>query len=231
MLGRIINISTNPDFKQARKSAGFGKYLNGTYVHHSGAHDSVTLSPAVSFLNENKWLLKDIHQHPNDKMMLVLLIAGLEFSTTVDLLNINYLESLDYDVLKERHFNGEITKALTRFSVKVESLQFEEFENIIAFKGLNNLFERLFLLDLNCELDASESKIINNLLEGLQKEIRGEFDYVNSGILTFIEKLKGIKVPHKYSPEEDGDNITLLKIKTSNAELLKSERSVAKRIF
>ncbi len=232
MLSRIINISTNPDFKQSRKSQGFGKYFSGSASHNTDIHDSVTLSPALLFLNEIKWHLKDINQTQSEKMMLVFLVLGLEFSTTIDLLNLNYLDKLEYDVLKERELNGDFTKALARFSVKINPVNFEEFDDIVLFKGFKSLFDRLFLLDMDCELNASESKVIHNLLDGINGEIRYEFDYINSGILSFIEKLKGINVPRfKLLADGHGNSVTLLKIKTSNAEILKPERIVAKRIF
>ncbi|MBZ0198453.1 MAG: hypothetical protein K8H86_01200 [Ignavibacteriaceae bacterium] len=232
MLGRITNISTNPDFKQSRKSQDFGKYFSGSHTHNTGIHDSVTLSPALLFLNEIKWHLKDINQTQSEKMLLVFQAASFEFSTTVDLININYLDKLEYDVLKERELNDGFTKALARFSVKINPNSFEELENIILFRGFNNLFDRLFLLDMDCELDASESKVIDNLLDGIDGEIRYEFNYINSGVLTFIEKLKGINIP-RFKPlaDENGNLVTLLKIKTSNAEILKPERTAAKRIL
>lgn len=232
MLSRIINISTNPDFKHSRKSQGFGKYFGGSSAHNTEIHDSVTLSPALLFLNEIKWHLKDINQTQNEKMMLGFLVSGFEFSTTLDLLNVNYLDKLEYDVLKERELNGGFTKALARFSVKINPVNFEEFDDAALFKGFKSLFDRLFLLDMDCELNASESKVIHNLLDGLNEEIRYEFDYVNSGILSFIEKLKGINFPKlKLLNDGNGNSVTLLKIKTSNAEILKPERTVTKRIL
>lgn len=232
MLGRILNISTNPDLKQQRKSHGFGKYFAGGYSHRTDVHDSVTLSPALLYLNEKKWCLKEISQSPNEKMLLVFLVSGLEFSTTVDLLNISYIDRLKYDVLKEREYNGEKTKALAHFSTDVNIHSFNEFDDIIEFKGFKIFFDRLFLLDMDCELNATESKVIHNLLDGIKDEIRYEFDYINSGILTFIEKLKSIKLPRlAFITEEHGNVVTLLKIKTSNAKSHKPERTVTQRIL
>jgi len=231
MLGKIINISTNPDLRQQRRSHGFGKFFAGGYLHRELVHDSVTLSPALLYLNEIKWQLKEINNSSNEKMVLVFIVAGLEFSTTIDMLDISYLEGLNYDVLKEREHNGEKTKALAQFSAKVNYHSFEEFENIIEFKGFKIFFDRLFLLDMDCELNAYESKAINNLLDGINERICDEFDYINSGILTFIEKLKGIKLPRLAFVNEQGNLVTLLKIKTSNAEILKPERTVTQRIL
>jgi len=231
MLGKIINISTNPDLRQPRKSHGFGKFFAGGYSHSTDVHDSVTLSPALLYLNEIKWQLKVINHSSNEKLMVVFIAAGLEFSTTIDMLDISYIDRLNYDVLKEREHNGEKTKALAHFSAKVNYHGFDEFENVIEFKGFKIFFDRLFLLDMDCELNASESKAIDNLLDGINDRICDEFDYINSGILTFIEKLKGIKLPRLAFVTEQGNLVTLLKIKTSNAEILKPERTVTQRIL
>lgn len=231
MLGRIINISTNTELKQSRKSHGFGKYMASAYAHHNDVHDSVSLSPALIFLNENKWHLKDIEHLSPEKIMLFMVINGLELVTTIDLANLRYIQRLEYDILKERELNGEISKALAHFSVKLTHSKFEEFGELIIFNGLKSLFDRIFLLDLDCELNSSELKIIQNLLDGIYGDIQYEFDYLNSGIITFIEKLKGTKLSGQVFTPVSEDSVTLLKIKTSNAEISKPERIISKRML
>jgi len=128
-----------------------------------------------------------------EKIYVSFLFGGYEFQTTVDLSNITKLSSLDYTVMQEENLSqpGFVTSAA--FTVLLNKGMHEPSEAIIDLPGFKVLFRRLSNLNFLEELNVNNN-MLYELFDGIATMIAKEFDYLNSCLFTFLEKMTNMKI-------------------------------------
>jgi len=80
-------------------------------------------------------------------------------------------------------------------------------------KGLNQLFQRFFSLNLKNELNIYNYELIDTLLDGIYSTLQNDFSYLNGILINFLEKQTDIKLNILLNKNKRTTDLNLLKIK------------------
>jgi hypothetical protein len=218
MLDKIKNIDSGSDYRGPgsqfllKKNPYQRHYSRGTELH-----DSVNISPALLFLNQINWKLKDFKHEVNEKLFIDFIVSNIEFQTNIEIVSLNSLHSLNYNIIKgnEEDKKGKI---LAQLSVNLDGVDYERDDLIVNFNTLHVFLERLFKLNIETELSVGDSLALKNLLDGLMSGIKNELDHVNSLLFIFFDKLTGIKLKNDDRWEDVPEPVSIKKIKLINAK-------------
>jgi len=211
ILEKINNISTKGDYSQAVRTSNFGTLLGSAYSRKVDPHDSVDISPAFRFLNRVNWKLIEFKHLIDEKLILGFILSDIEFHTIVDLVNFEYLDALNYSVIKVNKKNNPPRKIITDLSVRVNSVNYSQEPVLINFSALNIFFQRIFNLNIYREITREEKYFFDDLLEGIFEGIKEEFIHLNNHVLIFSDKLIGQRVGRRNSLQKDNDEILAVK--------------------
>ena len=218
MLNKIDNISAGSEYSKSTKPAGFGINAASAYNRRADVHDSVNISPALQFLNQVNWRLKEFKRIANEKLILNFIISNIEFRTTIDLENINLLNMLDFNLIKEENAAGSFPKIYIDLSSVIGEINYNSEPALINFSSMNVFFRRVVDLETKRELNRSDSYIFEELVNGISNGINNEFEQLNNQIFIFLDKLLKIKKENRHVKElEFNKAITIKSIKVVNA--------------
>lgn len=218
MLEKITNINLKSEFFNEKKVAvAYKNSFKGELLRNE-LHDSVNLSPAYRFLSQIDWHLKEMTKITSEKISVAFYFSGFEFQTTLDLSNLAKLNTLVYQIANEEDKEANAKVIAATLSVRVNHPLLEPNEALTDLHGIKTLFYRLSSMNLKEELNF-KNDILYDLFEGILKTISKEFDYINSCLFTFVEKMLKIKIPGNVNPtvfiEKDLSN----KIKLLNVDV------------
>jgi len=193
MLNKIDNISAGSEFSKSTKPAGPGINAASVNSRRADVHDSVNISPALLFLNQVNWRLKEFKHSGNEKLYLNFIVSNIEFFTKIDLVNLTKAESLNYNLLKEENTINSRVKIYTDISSGLKEIRYDMEPYLINFSALNVFFRRVMEMKIYRELTRGDSYIFNDLLNGITNGIQNEFEQLNNQVFVFIYKLINIK--------------------------------------
>ena len=211
MLNKIDNVSAGSEYGKTGRSTGYIGNFASAYTHRVDYHDSVNISPALQFLNQVRWRLKEFKHVANEKLYLSFIVSDVEFQTTVDLINIDQLKYLNYHSIKEFKLIDEPKKILSDYSVKITEVHYDNEPVLINFSALNVFFQRVLELRINRELTVSDKFILDELVNGLTTGLKTEFIQLNNQIFIFINKLVGIKIFSKEKADSEFNESLIIK--------------------
>lgn len=218
MLDKIKNIESGSDYRGA--GSQFLLKKNPYQRHYSRAaevQDSVNISPALLFLNQINWKLKDFKHEANERMFIDFIVSNIEFQTNIEIVSLNSLHTLNYNIIKEnKRQNNE--KILAQLSVRLDGVDYERNDLIVDFNTMHVFLERLFRLNIQTELNMGDSMALKNLLDGLMTGLKDELDHVNSLLFIFFDKLTGIKLKNEDRLENMPEPVSIKRIKLINAK-------------
>lgn len=211
MLNKIDNISAGSEFSKSTRPAGSGINAASAYNRRADVHDSMNISPALQFLNQVNWKLKEFKNINNEKISLDFIISNIEFITTIDLVSLNKLEMLDYNLLKEEKSISSNDKIYSQISSRIEEIRYNIEPSLINFSALNVFFSRAMEMRIYRDLAEGDSYIFNDLLNGITYGIRNEFEQLNNQVFIFIYKLLDIKKENMPNNIIDSNNSFTIK--------------------
>ncbi|MBI5730148.1 MAG: hypothetical protein HY963_03330 [Ignavibacteriales bacterium] len=192
MLERIVNISAGSDYKNSSKPNRFNKSSRYLSTFSSSLPDSISLSPATAFLSTINWRLKRITKS-NDKIIINFEFDGYDFTAYVSQNEFHFQNNFEYDIKK-------IFEKLTeRFEVQTLILCQHNIKNSDKLDPkfhLTVLSEMIYrFIDLShysysISVDNSEVK---KIFSDMEYALCQEFDYINTCLLSFLEKYLTIK--------------------------------------
>lgn len=212
MLNRIGNISAGSDFKSSVKPQKSARYDRTQAYHAFDGHDSIAISPAYNFLLKHNWKIKEMSVE-EDKLFLDFSISDFEFTTTISLKQINQLSTIEYIILREKEVDFERTKIAAEFIVNLTEIDYNKLEYSYNLSKLDIFFNRLMHLNLKGELNSSDRRVLDGLLEGLAQGIQEEFNAINNSLFIFIEKYFDIKISGWNKKINITDSVFLTKIR------------------
>ena len=195
MLEKIANINLKSEFFNKKKAAVAYKNSFKSGLLKNDLHDTVNLSPAYRFLSQIEWHLKVMTKVSAEKIFIAFNFSGFEFQTTLDLSNLAKLKTLVYQVANDDENNITAKNITASLSVAVDKHLIEPQEAILELHAMKTLFYRLSTMNLKEELNFNND-ILYELFEGILRTISKEFDYINSCLFSFIEKMMKIKSPN-----------------------------------
>lgn len=212
MLERIGNISLEIDFKKSKR---------GKYSHAKGgvfenaafkANDSISFSPASKYLSRANWLLKEFNHSAEDKVWVEFIYGGYYFEVNLDIKNINSMETINYSIRREDPLKLENDQIIATIRAHIgegnDSMPLQR-----ELKGLNQLFQRFFSLNLKNELNIYNYELIDTLLDGIYSTLQNDFTYLNCILINFLEKQTDRKLNILLNKNKRTTDLNLLKIK------------------
>lgn len=212
MLEKITNISAGSDYKNATSKTGrYNRTSQFINALSSSMTDSISLSPAVSYLNSLNWKLKKINKF-KEELVITFEFDGFEFTA-----NIGYPETA-----LNNHVEYLIKKNIDKVSNRIEiniNLETPPYNSELQ-KNLNNVdlfYLNLFINDLIelyekvYELNESNYEVIK-LFNSLEKNLKQEFNLINENLFHFIEKYLSIKLRLISNAEPVEDKILLRRV-------------------
>ncbi len=219
MLNKIDNISAGSEYGKTSRSAGYIGNFASAYTHRVDNHDSVNISPALQFLNQVHWRLKEFKHVENEKLFLSFIVSDVEFQTSVDLINFEQLKYLNYHTIKNFKISTEPKSILFDYSAKIYEVRYDNEPELINFSALNVFFQRVFDLRINRELTRNDKFILDDLVNGLTTGLKTEFVQLNNQIFIFVNKLVGIKIHTKEKTDSNFNESLIIKsIKITDAK-------------
>ncbi len=193
MLEKITNINLRSEYFSGKKATAIYKNSLRSGILKNDLHDSVNISPAYRFLSQVDWKLKEMTNVTSDKIFVAFYFSGYEFQTTLDLSSPAKLNLLEYNVIKDSAEKNPGTTITAALSVNINKHNIEPVDVLTELRGMKIFFNRLSSLNLKEELNFN-SNILFELFDGILGMINKEFDYVNSSLFAFIEKMLNIKM-------------------------------------
>ncbi len=194
MLNKIINISAGSDFKKSSGNGSQNRFLRRNAYSSFQFHDSIIFSPALQYLTNIKWRLKEISHMSKGKLAISFIADDIEFQTVVDIPNIESMKTIDYKVIKEKAEDKSVNPMLVEIELRVEGINEETLPHSVTLNNLEKLFSRLFALKIENQLTRSNSVMLTDLIGDLLEDLKFEFDQVNNHLFNFIEKLTESKI-------------------------------------
>jgi hypothetical protein len=208
MLEKIVNINAGSDYKNSTKPGKYsvaGRYLSD---YQTQANDSVTISPASSFIAKIHWRLKQVKKDVN-KVEITFDFDNFEFHTVISPTELILNPCFNYHIkknLNELMVKGELNLTISSAIGNVS----HEFEIKDKLSVLSNFVEETLMIGgdkyLLNESDYSVSKIFYALVTGLKPE----FEYLNNCLIIFFEKLMTSKINIPKNANRQ-DNLLVLK--------------------
>lgn len=212
MLEKITNISAGSDYKNATSKTGrYNRASQFINVLNSSMTDSISLSPAVSYLNSLNWKLKRINKI-KENLVVIFEYDGYEFTA-----NVGYAETA-----LNNHIDYLIKKFIEKFSNRVEiniSIETPPLNKELQLKEneVNLFYLNLFvddLLTLNekvYELNENNYEVMK-LFNSRERNLKYEFNVINENLFHFIEKYLSIKLRAISNAEPVEDKILLRRV-------------------
>lgn len=152
-------------------------------------HDDVKFSPAANYLNKFNWVLKKLSIIENDSIIINFIISNFEFSAEINLKKFIYDDRQIYHVVSERTYNSQKYKLLLTFSVKKSKIEFNDESENIRFDALDSVFKRAVALEIQDRITKYETDKLQELLDGIDKRLYKELDFVNDIIYTLLSRI------------------------------------------
>lgn len=212
MLERISNISLEADFNKSKRGR-YSRLKGGFYSNTSfDINDSISFSPASKYLSRAGWVLREFHQSSDEKVIVEFIYGGFYFEVSINLQDINSLETVVYAIRKDSLINHESNPISASLRVAMgginSSLPIQK-----EMKGLEQLFMRFSSLYLGSELNIYNYELIDTLLEGIYTLLQSDFIYLNNVLFNFLEKQTNKKIILLLNKQNEATNLNLLKIK------------------
>lgn len=208
MLEKIVNISAGSDYKQSSKpgrQSAVSSYINS---YHAVSNDSISLSPATAFLSGIGWKLKKI-QNEKEKLRIVFSFDDLEFSALINPIELIQIQRIEYEI----KYSASSYTGIFNVNIKVEApVNPEEPENIQVKLQLPELkkFLSSIISSFGFKADVSSStyEVQKYFLE-MEHELQREFNYINKGLINFLEKYLSVKINFKQEDKITGHMLEL----------------------
>lgn len=197
MLEKIVNISAGSDYKQSSKPGKQSSVSNYISNYHAVSNDSISLSPATSFLSGIGWKLKKF-QNEKEKLRIVFSFDDFDFSTAIIPGEIIQLQRIDYEI----KYSLNSYTGIANMNIEVSSpLNFEGSESIQVKLHLPELkiFFGSIISSFGFKTDVSSStyEVQRYFLE-MENVLQREFNYINKGLINFLEKYLSLKISLKH---------------------------------
>ncbi len=212
MLEKITNISAGSDYKNATSKTGrYNRTSQFINALNSSMTDSISLSPAVSYLNSLNWKLKKINKF-KENLIVIFELNGYEFTA-----NVGYPETA-----LNNHIDYFIKKFIEKLSSRIEmnlsletppyNRELQENQNEVDLFYLNLFINDI--LELNekvYELNENNYELIK-LFNSRERNLKREFNMINENLFHFIEKYLSIKLRPISNAEPVEDKILLRRV-------------------
>ncbi|MHB9041919.1 MAG: hypothetical protein ACYC4T_14795 [Melioribacteraceae bacterium] len=208
MLEKIVNISAGSDYKQSSRPGKQSAVSNYISSYHAVNNDSISLSPATSFLSGIGWKLKKI-QNEKEKLRIVFSFDDFDFSTAIIPGEIIQLQRINYEIKYSLiSYNG-----IVNMNVEISSpLNLEGSESIQVKLHLPELkkFFGSIISSFGSKTDVSSNNYeVQKLFVEMENALQREFNYINKGLINFLEKYLSLKISLKHEDVISGRMLEL----------------------
>ncbi|MBX3006731.1 MAG: hypothetical protein KF816_01760 [Melioribacteraceae bacterium] len=207
MLEKIVNINAGSDYKNSTKPSKYsvaGRYLTDYQTH---SNDSVTISPASSFIAKIHWRLKQVKKDVN-KVEIIFDFDNFEFHTIISPSELIQSPHFNYHIKK--NLEGLMTKGELNLTVSsaVDNIS-HEFEIKDKLSILNSFVEETLMISGDKYLLNESDYSVNTIFYALVNGLKPEFEYLNNCLIIFFEKLMSTKITVPNNTAVHGNTLVL----------------------
>lgn len=212
MLEKIVNISAGSDYKNSASKSG--RYSRGAQFLHtlqSSMSDSVSFSPAVTYLTSINWKLKKINKD-KENLIITFDYDDFEFCVNVGFPELAITNRFNYNIKKivEKIYNK--VDLSVNLETPILNREIQQSNSSVKLYYFNSFINGLIELNETVIQVSSTSFEVQKLLRLNEKQIKSELELMNENILIFIEKYLSIKLRNNPIIEPGDDNISLHKV-------------------
>ena len=213
MLDKIKDIQLN--LNSSRNDYYTGQYKrNNSSKRDFQYNDSLKCSEAIQYIMQKKWQIKELFFSSGKNLSITFIASDIEFHTTIDTSTLNSISHMDYSISSEKDDN-DVKKKLTAFiSMDITENNSDDKNIVSELPGIKMLIKRLFSLNIENELNSSDSSVLNNLFDDIIEFISYDMTCINYSLFEFIMKLTGSKI--NPVPNKNLLLITLNRIQVAN---------------
>ena len=213
MLDKIKDIQLN--LNSSRNDYYTGQYKrNNSSKKDFQYNDSLKCSEAIQYIMQKKWQIKELFFSSGKNLSITFIASDIEFHTTIDTSTLNSISHMDYSISSEKDDN-DVKKKLTAFiSMDITENNSDDKNIVSELPGIKMLIKRLFSLNIENELNSSDSSVLNNLFDDIIEFISYDMTCINYSLFEFIMKLTGSKI--NPVPNKNLLLITLNRIQVAN---------------
>lgn len=209
MLEKIFNITPNTDFKGTRLNQSSDLIINRQFKENSKRNDSMNFSPAFLYLKNLNWKLNQFKVLSSKKVFCSFDVHGFKLETVIDAMPTVVLSEIYYNISEIDSVGS--SSIIASFKVLLKRNDIEE-DDLNKLSHLSIFFGRANSLNIENELNLTDSDAVTGLLEGIGNGIYKEFCYINYHFLNFIEKMINIKL--QIAQKSDYHKVYITSIKT-----------------
>ncbi|MFO7445057.1 MAG: hypothetical protein R6W90_01765 [Ignavibacteriaceae bacterium] len=215
MLDKILNITPGSDYKNSQLKKGNKNFAFSRSIASADTHDSFSLSPAWTYMSQLNWQILGLKMLKDEKLTINFIVNDIEFRIVVDLNELNNSSTFVYELLQKKAYN-EIEK-YTLLILEKKCYSNEKTSSVSELKNISRLFERVWDLNLNNELNDGEFDL-NTLLSDGYEDVDTEINYITISLITFLEKLLSKTFSYTHLSNNNlSPKLKIRKIKSANA--------------
>jgi len=192
MLERIVNISAGSDYKNSSKPNRYNKSSNYLSTFSSSLSDSISLSPATAFLSSVNWYLKKLKKN-NNKIEICFEFDGFDFTANVNQSGAYFQNNIEYDIKKITEMMVERFEVQILILSRLNHINNNMFDPKFHLTVLSDMINKIIEFSRYSYSISVDSTGIMKIFSGLEYGLRNEFDYINTCLLSFLEKYLTVK--------------------------------------
>ncbi len=218
MLNKIGNIENSSKFTHThRKNLSiYEKYSKSNAFAEDLGQDSITFSPAATFISQVNWQIGEVDYSSSNNVLLDFFIENVHFKMNIDIVDFYrnsyqkvFLSSERTSLTKRRLFNVILL-------VKKPDIRLFERYSSFPIKGIQSLFNKLEKLNFTSDLLRFEEVVYSTILDGVEENVLVDFTNIFYVIYSFLHKLKKYDIQNHFEFPVGRNN--LIKIEKVTAD-------------
>ncbi len=194
MLEKIINITPGSDFKNSSRPSKYSKTSQFMHAFQTSIGDSVSLSPATSYLSSINWRLKKF-VNEKDKITITFEFDSIEFTVNINQNDLLSITSFEYDVKKI----FELFSSRYEFLARVNSHYSNQNSSgkLITLPTLNQFIKDVADLASFMDTVTIDNQEVQKIIFKIEDALKSEFNYLDRCLITFFQKYLSLKINHQ----------------------------------
>lgn len=205
MLKSIANINSNSGAENSGKNL-YRKFFSSSIHRHEDVHDSLNISQGYRILKEFNLNLKKFRKNNRGLLEVQFDLSEVQFATLLDIENLTNLLKLDFDL--------KFAKTIPKFTASIftKTHYSNKIDSILKINNISFLLDRINSLDVNSEINMSNTRALSNLMDGAYNGILSEFNLINSILVTAAKNTFNFDIKHVPLNTIDNEIILIQKI-------------------
>ena len=214
MLNKIQKLNQSTDYNNSKRNYYYKQTSIQSIPNKNIEGDTKIFSPVINFLQRIDWKLSNLLYNKEESIYISFRIAGYEFSTTINLIDISNTNYINYKIISKTEEESP-DKIIAQFKVGIINIKKIFSIKKIDLKPFDIFFHILSTLN-NININANYT-LLNNLFQEVKNDLYKEFNKINVNFIIFIQKLISLPIASIFNDKTYKDDLVILEnIKRDN---------------